>query len=75
MELETMNHCAGEAQQQFSSKSIEPVMSCIANSRYLTTTSEQTEACRLVRVSQLFAITNYKHSINPIINPNPVSNH
>jgi hypothetical protein len=29
--------------------------------------------CRVVNALSLFEVTSYKHSINPIINPNPVS--
>jgi hypothetical protein len=31
--------------------------------------------CKSVRLLQLFVVTNYKRSVNPIINPNPVSSH
>jgi hypothetical protein len=61
----TNNHCAGEGQQQFSSRSDNEVsdstvswsrrlavLSCSVTSRYLATTSEQTEdfTCTVVVV-------------------------
>jgi hypothetical protein len=61
MGLGTKNRCAGEGQQQFSSQSVESVLSCIVSSRYLATAGEQTEdficavvvviyiVCKLVR--------------------------
>jgi hypothetical protein len=31
--------------------------------------------CKLVRLLELLVVTSYKCSVNPIINPNPVSSH
>jgi hypothetical protein len=84
MGLGTEYHCAGEGLHQFSSQS---VLSCIVSGCYLATTSEQTEdfLCALVvviykvyksvRLLQLFVVMSYKCSVNPIINPNSVTNH
>jgi hypothetical protein len=61
------------------------VLSCIVSSRYLATTSEQTEdfmcaivvviyrVLKLVTVLQLIVLTSYKCSINLTINPNLMS--
>jgi hypothetical protein len=60
------------------------VLSCIVRRRYQATTSEDIEdlmfeavicrVCRLVKVLQLFLVTSCMCSVNPITNPNPVSN-
>jgi hypothetical protein len=62
------------------------VLRCTVRYRYPTTTSEQTEhfmwavvvviyyrVWKSVRLLQLFEITSYKRSTNPIINPDLVS--
>jgi hypothetical protein len=88
--LETKNHCTGKGHQQLHSQSVsqsrKSALSCSVSSRYLAMTSEQTEnfmcavvvvyiVCKPVRLLQLFVVMSHKHSINPIMNPNPVSSH
>jgi hypothetical protein len=63
------------------------VVSCIVSSCYLATTSKQTEdficavvvvicrVCDSVKLLHLFVVMSYKFSINPIINPNPMSSY
>jgi hypothetical protein len=89
VELWTKNYCAGEGPQQFTELgwTSEPVLSCTVSSRNLSRSSEQTQdfmgavvvvihsVCKSVRLLQSFAITSYKHSINPIIHPNSISSH
>jgi hypothetical protein len=41
--LGTKNDCAGEGQNQFTRPTVQSVLSCIVRSRYLATTSGQTE--------------------------------
>jgi hypothetical protein len=60
---------------------------CIVSSRYLAATSEQAEdvmgavvrvscsVCKSVRLLQLFVVTSYKSSVNPIIESDPVPSH
>jgi hypothetical protein len=87
---ETKNYCTGEGQQQFDRLTVLSVVSCTVGSHCLAMTSEQAEdfmcpvavvisrVCKLARLLQLFVVTSNKHSkhsINPDINPNPMSNH
>jgi hypothetical protein len=81
------NGYAGKGQQQFSRQTVHSVFSCGVSSRYLATTSEQTEGftyavfavncrvCKTMRLIQLLVVTIYKCSRNAIVNPKPVSSH
>jgi hypothetical protein len=58
------------------------VLSCTVRRRYQATTSEDLvlavvvcRVFRLVKMLQLFVVTSYKPSVNPIIDPDPVSSH
>jgi hypothetical protein len=66
--LGTKNDCVGEHQQQFTRQTSKSALSFIVSSRYLTTTSEQTEdfmcavvlmlsrLCESVRPLRLFVV-------------------
>jgi hypothetical protein len=66
-------------------QTFQSVLSCIVSGRYLSATSGQTEnvcavvviyrMCKLVRLLEVFVVTSYKSSVNPVINPNHVSSH